>query len=193
MALCECGCGRRTRLARQTERRSGWVKGQPLRYLKGHSGATSLRRPFVERFWSKVRKTRGCWYWLNSNIRGYGRTSRDGRPLLAPRASYELRYGAVPRGLLVLHSCDVPACVRPSHLFVGTNADNIADSMAKGRRPSGERMWNAKRTWKEISEIRRRYEGGERQRSLALAFNTCQQAISDIVRGKTWRKRRKTG
>lgn len=76
----------------------------------------------------------GCWLWsANGVAKGYGQLSFRKRKILAHRISYELHKGEIPSGMLVLHKCDVPACVNPSHLFIGTHADNIHDCMSKGR------------------------------------------------------------
>jgi hypothetical protein len=81
----------------------------------------------------------GCWIWAGSWGSGkpgarYGDFRRNTRPHLAHRAAYEVFIGMIPPGAHVLHRCDVSVCCNPRHLFVGTNRDNIADSMAKGRR-----------------------------------------------------------
>lgn len=82
----------------------------------------------------------GCWLWLGSvNNDGYGLirigSRRDGsrRLVKAHRLSYEVHVGPIPLGLEVLHRCDVPACVNPAHLFVGTHLDNVNDMLTKGR------------------------------------------------------------
>lgn len=88
------------------------------------------------RFWAKVEKGPGCWLWTGAkNSRGYGQTASGlkGKSKLAHRASYEHFYGPIPDGLYVLHRCDVPHCVNPQHLFVGTAADNMQDAVRKGR------------------------------------------------------------
>lgn len=91
------------------------------------------RLPIEDRFWSKVNKTDGCWVWTGATARGYGIILHDGHMWRAPRLSYLWAYGDLPDGLLVCHACDNPACVRPDHLFLGTQQDNVDDKMAKGR------------------------------------------------------------
>jgi HNH endonuclease len=80
----------------------------------------------------------GCWIWMGSlgGNKGYGRArlhGRHGRKTRAHRISFELYKGQIPDGLLVLHRCDVPACVNPAHLFVGTQKVNMHDAKVKGR------------------------------------------------------------
>lgn len=101
-------------------------------------------RPFAERFWEKVdrRSPDECWPWLGRarTSFGYGAFAigRD-RANRAHRIAWELTNGPVPVGLSALHRCDNPPCCNPAHLFLGTQADNIADMVAKGRhRPRGK-------------------------------------------------------
>lgn len=78
---------------------------------------------------------RGCWEWFGgASADGYGRFTHKGRKLLAHRVSWEVHSGSIPRGMLVLHRCDNPPCVNPSHLFLGTHKDNAQDRERKGRR-----------------------------------------------------------
>jgi hypothetical protein len=85
-------------------------------------------------FWLQVKKTRGCWLWTGTRHRqGYGLLTVGGRPLKAHRASFMLANGHMLTDMRVLHTCDNPPCVNPAHLRLGTQADNVADMVAKGR------------------------------------------------------------
>lgn len=99
----------------------------------------------AERFWQRVERSPdpgACWLWtgFSDGGFGYGRMYIGGgrkgrRQERAHRVSWVLHHGAIPEGQLVLHQCDNPLCVRPDHLFLGTDGDNAYDCMNKGRRP----------------------------------------------------------
>src|SRR5262245_32547225 len=75
-----------------------------------------------------------CWLWAGStNNCGYGYVTYGGGLEGVHRISWELQHGPIPNGLWICHRCDRPGCLRPSHLFIGTPADNVADMVAKGR------------------------------------------------------------
>lgn len=114
-------------------------------FIAGQSGAPTLGgcKPFVhkgpkplpDRFWRYVDKSNKCWLWTGATNGRYGKISRGpGLGLVgAHRASWEIHVGPIPPGMQVLHRCDVTNCVRPDHLFLGTNQDNTNDKVAKGR------------------------------------------------------------
>lgn len=96
------------------------------------------QRPLAERFAAKVNKTADCWLWTGyRQPNGYGQIGLGGRgdgSALAHRVSYELETGQpIPDGMVVMHKCDTPACIRFEHLTLGTQAENMADKVRKGR------------------------------------------------------------
>lgn len=93
----------------------------------------SIPSKSIDRFWIKVQKNDGCWLWTSNVTRGYGQFSFLGRPVYAHRFAWELTHGPIPEGLRVCHHCDTPLCVRPEHLFLGTQQENLADARRKGR------------------------------------------------------------
>lgn len=88
-----------------------------------------------ERFWAKVRKTDTCWLWTGATSAGYGQFKHSGvnATVSVHRLAYESLVALIPPGLHVCHRCDVPTCVNPAHLFIGTHRDNMRDSSSKGR------------------------------------------------------------
>lgn len=96
------------------------------------SCSMEFRRSSWDKGFSRlIRKTRGCWIWIGDQFHPYGYGEFHGK--YAHRESWRIFVGPIPHGLWVLHSCDNPGCVRPSHLWLGTSLDNNADRDAKGR------------------------------------------------------------
>jgi len=98
----------------------------------------------VKRFFDKIEITESCWNWKASKRnKGYGAfvwADESGKIIQgrAHRFSYEYHIGKIPNKIFVLHKCDNPKCVNPSHLFLGTNKDNVTDMMKKGRHWNGQ-------------------------------------------------------
>ena len=165
-------------------------------FRPGFDARRLMRRrvPVADRFWPRVRKSAGCWEWTGGRYpRGYGFFSVNGRGHAAHRVAWELARGPIPDGVLVCHACDNPACVRPDHLFLGTQSDNMRDMAAKGRHPypRGEHHNQARLSNADVAEIRRLYAaGGVSQAALAERFGVCQSHVSRIVR--RFRRPRKT-
>jgi hypothetical protein len=106
------------------------------------------------------------------------------------RVAWQLAYGPIPAGLSVLHRCDVRRCAAPTHLFLGTHADNCRDRHRKGRTARGAAAGSATLTIEEVAEIRALYCRGRHGRgapALARRFGVGRTAIRDIVTGHTWR------
>jgi hypothetical protein len=138
-----------------------------------------------ERFWTRVdmKLGDGCWEWTGARHRdGYGQVKIGGRVKKAHRVAWALANGPIPSGGCVLHSCDNRACVRPSHLFLGTHSDNMADMAAKGRAVSP----TAKLTQEDVQLIKGRLAVGHRQVDIAHDFGVSQSQISHIRRGVNW-------
>ena len=147
-----------------------------------------------ELFWAQVDKNGpgGCWLWkgwlLNS---GYGETTIRCKKITAHRASYIWANGPIPKGKIVLHSCDVPTCVNPEHLSLGTDADNVRDCHAKGRAALGERNRSSKLTAEKVRAIRAEYWGGKRASpsnavELAAKYGVNRGTIVMVALGRSW-------
>lgn len=169
-----------------------------------------LTRNALKRFWGLVDQNGPqivealgpCWVWTGGRFAsGYGRFNTGNRTLLAHRFSWWLRFGTWP-DLLVLHQCDNKECVNPNHLFVGTNADNSADMVRKGRSLSGgrnpahlhperclrgEQIHRARLTAEAVRDIRARHAAGESLVAIRRRFGVTKGAIYAVVHRRTWR------
>ena len=148
------------------------------------------------RFWRRVDQSGGpeaCWLWLGGvTDSGYARCSRPGgKHVMGHRLSWELLHGFIPTGLLVLHKCDNPPCVNPSHLFLGTEADNTADMLRKGRKAPthGELNGLTKLSQAQVSLIVQRLQAGEYQHVIALDFAVSKSTIQRIAARETYMAR----
>ena len=146
------------------------------------------------RFWRKVDK-RGddeCWPWTGSkSTNGYGNigigTKREGA-VTAHRLSYTIHHGAVPEGLVVMHSCDNKGCVNPSHLSAGTIAENARQAVERGLHPriapKGTANGKAKLTPDMVRYIRANPD--KRHLDIAREFGLSANTIRGVRTGRTW-------
>ena len=154
---------------------------------------TNASATLHKRFWSRVTKADGgCWNFRGTDRQGYSElrvTTRTADPKeYSHRLSYMLHHGAIPDGLHVLHSCDNRRCVNPAHLSLGTNVDNIADKVAKGRQQRGERSGGALYNEATIRRVRELRADGHTLRSIAEQTGIRDfRYVSDIIHNKTWR------
>lgn len=174
---------------------------------RGH-GATARRSIVAQvtwtprdeaRFWVKVDRSGpvpphvpelgNCWVWVSGVWRsGYGRFDLSGSSRRAHIVAWTFTHGPPSDGLEVCHACDNKLCVRPSHLWVGTHAENMADMVAKGRSPrmQGEAHHQAKLTEADVREMRRLRAERVTYRDLAERFGVSQSMIGQIVQGRAW-------
>jgi hypothetical protein len=151
-----------------------------------------------ERFWSKVdkngptmphMKTR-CWVWIAGRFpSGYGCFGpyKKRQSVRSHRVAWELTWGSLGKKK-ALHHCDNPPCCRPSHIYKGTDANNMADKVARGRARGahkGSEHHNAKLTDLQVQQIRRSYIPGRvSQQKVADKFNISREHVRDLLAGK---------
>jgi hypothetical protein len=161
-----------------------------MRTYRGPSKPLVKTEYLLHKFWSKVSINNvGCWEWQGHRQQhGYGILELRGTPRLAHRISYWLRGNEID-GACVLHRCDNPPCVRPSHLFAGTRSDNAKDRNAKGRtvNPIGPANGMARLTVADIPEIRALISEGTRIKQIAQRFGVGGGTIRAIRDGVTWK------
>ena len=143
------------------------------------------------RFETKVDigKTNECWKWKASTLpAGYGRLWVNGKTVGAHRVSWEIYNGPIPVGRHVLHTCDNPTCVNPSHMFLGDWSENAADREAKGRGAphDGERNSQCKLSTEDVIKIREMRSYGYKVREVAQSFGISEQHVSSITTCKRW-------
>jgi predicted XRE-type DNA-binding protein len=159
-----------------------------------------MRQDIYQRFMSKVspEPMSGCWLWTGAvNRIGYGmfhlkhdKKTNKSYAALAHRFSFEFHTGKDLGELYALHKCDNPACVNPDHIYAGTQADNVADMDAKGRRINrplcGSKHSNSKLKEDDILHIKTLRNMGLKQKEIGNIFGVSQVQIGNILRGKQW-------
>jgi hypothetical protein len=145
------------------------------------------RLPAEDRFWFSVNKTESCWHWTGTTSpRGYGKLKHNKQDWRAHRFSWVMHFGAIPKGLNVLHRCDNPSCVNPSHLFLGTHSDNHKDKVSKNRQAKGSRSGQSKLTEQIVLQMRHRHSLGRTYAELGREFGVSNVAARLAVIGRTW-------
>ena len=153
----------------------------------------------IDRFWSNVKKSSGCWEWqagrFTSGMR-YGQFRAGRRKVKAHRFAWTIEVGPIQEGKIICHHCDNPICVRPSHLFCGTHADNAADRVQKGRSRNGSREHSylfkgelnpaAKLSLAEVLDLKSAWLSGAKISDLSVRFSVCRSQVRNIVFGRSW-------
>jgi hypothetical protein len=142
---------------------------------------------FAHRFWSKVNPAPSecCWEWTACTyLDGYGQFRLNNQLSPAHRVAYTLTKGEIPDGLMVRHTCDNRLCSNPSHLILGTHANNMKDRQERKRQAKGQYNGNSKLTDKQAMEI---YNSPLSQHKLAKLYNICTSNISLIKHKKIWK------
>jgi hypothetical protein len=172
--FCECGCGERAPVAVRTTTSKGWVKGEPLRYVRGHN-----RRTGPDAY--RVDPDTGCWDWLRARQEnGYGAAWDGHRVRYAHRVYYERLVGPIPAGHVLDHLCRNPGCINPEHLEPVTDAENV-------RRGDQTRLTEADVIG--LREIAARLTGWSRRglsEQLAPIYGVTASHVQHILAGRKW-------
>lgn len=160
-----------------------------------------LSPTFPERFWKKVNKDGPipshmphlgqCWMWMGAtDKRGRGNIATQGHHIIRHTwGSWLLHIGPIPNGMCVCHHCDNPNCVRPDHLWLGTQFQNVKDCKNKNRRAKGEMIGASKLTEVQVLEIRRRYvrRDSNNNRKLIKEFGICLDTFYNVTSRTSWK------
>lgn len=173
--MCKCSCGKE-------------IERLGVSMIHGLTTSCGHRRGSPKEITWIVNEN-DCWICTShsKDYDGYHLFKKEQKTIKIHRYMYEQKYGEIPRGMFACHKCDNPSCINPDHIFIGNVLDNNRDKEKKGRgvRLHGEQNHHAKLTEKEVIEIRKNTELNQRQ--LAVKYGVCFQAISDIIRRKTWK------
>lgn len=166
---CRCGCGQRTPLALKTDRHYGYVKGEPHRWIVGHTSRKAIRY--------LINPVTGCWDWqLYVGPDGYGNVCFQGRSRGAHIVMYEMKYGPKPLGLEMDHLCRNRSCVNPDHLEPVTPAVNV------------RRSPRTKLDESQVHKIRRLAMEGMSYRALGRMFKVSYTHIGAVCTRRVWQE-----
>ncbi len=160
----------------------------------------------VQRLWSYIDKSGGpdaCWPWTGRlSKKGYAYIKVNHHEVLSHRYAYELTYGPIPKDMKACHKCDNTACCNPSHIFIGTQKDNVHDAIRKGRMaygdrsphrlhpelfPRGEEKTFAKLTEHGVRTIRILCSSGISRELMAQKYGVSYNTICQVVNRKAWK------
>jgi ATP/maltotriose-dependent transcriptional regulator MalT len=139
--------------------------------------------------YSEIDTITGCRNWkrgLYSKTGGYGCVRFNGAKLPAHRAAYLVFKGEIPAGLFVRHLCHNRLCIEPKHLEVGTQFDNLQDSVKDKRFQWGENHHNAKLTCEDVQALRHLIAAGLSNVDIAQVFKISHVQVANIRHGKLW-------
>lgn len=165
-------------------KRKSFTAAQRLKCFEDH-GAT-LQQKFEARYVPEPNS--GCWLWDGAYVSGPGASQtrgylrHDHKKITASRASYMIFNGPIPKGLWVLHKCDVSLCVNPRHLYLGEARDNSRDMVTRGRAPRGEHHKLSKLSDVDITAIR---EDRRSTRTLTKLYHVHKTTIKRVRRRST--------
>jgi hypothetical protein len=164
-----------------------WEKVQLADMIKLISGTK-------KHFYTKFQKvSSGCWEWIAGlNNKGYGLYYINQEKIYAHRYSYIIHKGVIPEKMCVLHKCDNTICINPSHLWLGTQSENMKDAAKKGRmdkikKNKGEDVKNSVLTNEKVKEIKIKLKNGEIGVKLAKEYGVTKTTIYQIKHGKWWK------
>jgi len=130
----------------------------------------------------------GCWLWTECTTKtGYGSVGFSGRAQLAHRLAYKWAHGAIARGSVVRHICDVRCCVNPEHLTLGSQAENVADCVARGRQAKGTDIPHAKMDPDKVRVFRALIASGVGIREAGRRFGISSGTACQIAAGRRWK------
>lgn len=164
------------------QKRKYWEEYREKRDKEPYESVIETIKP---RFEENFEKIDGCWIWKGAR-KGpkrleYGAFNARGKSTTAHRFSWYIYKGIIPEGMLVLHKCDVPLCVNPEHLFLGTHLDNERDKIKKGR-GKVEKL-NIERA----KEIKNLIAAGMPDMKIARKYGISYQTVWAIKIGRTWK------